>query len=99
MRIISGAVCLATIAGTVWAALDPTPYADALWVVLFLAHVVSVMLLRKIRHEIVTSLSQAQHAPIHPMYMPAVPGALAPHNSALTPPGIVAVTFPVGSLS
>ena len=92
-------MCLATVAGTIWAALDPTPYADALWVVLFLAHVVSVMLLRKIRHEIVTSLSQAQNAPVHPMYTPAVPGALAPCDGAPTPPGIVAVTFPVGPLS
>ena len=92
-------VCLATIGGTVWAALRPTPYADALWVVLFLAHVVSVMLLRKIRHEIVTSLSRAQHAPIHPMYMSAVPGFLAPQDGVPAPPGIVAVTFPVNSLS
>ena len=91
-------VCLATIGGTVWAALRPTPYADALWVVLFLAHVVSVMLLRKIRHEIVTSLSRAQHAPIHPMYMSAVPGFLAPQDGVPAPPGIVAVTFPVNSL-
>lgn len=99
MRCISGVVCLATVAGTIWAALDPTPYADALWVLLFLAHVVGIMLLRKIRHEIVTSLYQAQHGPVHPMYTPAIPSALAACDGAPTPPGIVAVTYPVGPLS
>ena len=46
--------------GTLWIGLHPAPYGAAIWIVVFLFVLAMEMILRKIRHEIVASLEQAQ---------------------------------------
>ena len=107
IRCLAGLIFVTDIGCTAWVAVHPNVYVEALYVVLAVCLLVGVMLLRKIRYDILSSMAQTQHAPIHAMYIP-VPssstcvtattesmddGSVPPASAA---PGVVAITFPIG---
>ena len=106
VRCIAGAVGLAAMGGTLWIGLHPAPYGAAIWIVVFLFVLAMEMILRKIRHEIVASLEQAQvPLPLSSRRSPSKSKKRSkdaaewssPRYEAPAVSGIVAITFPVST--
>ena len=99
IRVIAGAAFLTAFTCVIWLGFDPVLYAEALYVLLIICILIALMLMRKIRYDILSSLAQSQHVPAHAMYIPMAnsaaieEGGTVPLTSSV--PGVVAITFPV----
>ena len=109
IRVIAGGAFLITFGCIFWVAMKQDLYPEAFYVLLIICMVVILMLMRKIRYDILSSLAQSQHVPIHAMYTMNIPmpssasdataatiaSGVGPVPMAPSIPGVVAVTFPV----